>query len=169
MDTPHTETTALPQGDVGLLRTAVAQRLLAAPLTARLAYTGADGTPRLIPINYHWTGEELVMGAFDDSYKIKDLRAHPDVAVCIDTEDGAPNVLMLRGKVTLENVEGVVPEYAAAQRQRMGEAAEGYLELVSGLNMVRIALRPTWVGVVDFEERFPERTPKPVLRAFGAT
>ena len=30
---------------------------------------------------------------------------------------------------------------------------------VPGLRMVRIGLRPSWVGVIDFRERFPGRTP----------
>ncbi|MET8357402.1 pyridoxamine 5'-phosphate oxidase family protein [Micromonospora sp. NPDC005171] len=101
-----------PQGDVKLLDTPVARRLLAASLVARLAYTSRDGTPRLIPVNFLWTGAELVVGAFAGTYKIRDLSARPDVAVCLDTADGLPQVLMLRGKVTLAEVEGVLPEYA---------------------------------------------------------
>jgi hypothetical protein len=27
--------------------------------------------------------------------------------------------------------------------------------------MVRIGLRPAWVGVLDFQQRFPEMTPHP--------
>ena len=59
----------------------VARRLPAAPTPARLAYIGRDGSPRLIPMNFVWTGDELVMGAFAGTYKIADLQAHPDVAV----------------------------------------------------------------------------------------
>jgi nitroimidazol reductase NimA-like FMN-containing flavoprotein (pyridoxamine 5'-phosphate oxidase superfamily) len=53
----------VPQGDVRLLETDTARRLLATPVPARLAYTAKDGTPRVIPINFVWTGDELVMGA----------------------------------------------------------------------------------------------------------
>ncbi|MDH2430342.1 pyridoxamine 5'-phosphate oxidase family protein [Sphaerisporangium sp. TRM90804] len=159
-----------PQGDVRLLDTPVARRLLAAPLVARLAYTGKDGTPRLIPVDFLWTGDELVVGAFAGTYKIRDLRARPDVAVTIDTADGPPQVLMLRGRVTLAEADGVLPEYAAMQRRGMGErAATAYLEAIDrpGLRMVRIGLRPAWVGVLDFQRRFPSRTPQPVLAALG--
>ncbi|MFI6783334.1 pyridoxamine 5'-phosphate oxidase family protein [Micromonospora sp. NPDC050276] len=159
-----------PQGDVKLLDTPLAQRLLATCPVARLAYTSRDGTPRLIPVNFLWTGDELVVGAFAGTYKIRDLSARPDVAVCIDTADGLPEVLMLRGKVTLAEVEGVLPEYATIQRAGMGDdMGNAYLAAIDtpGLRMVRIGLRPTWVGVVDFQDRFPGRTPEPVRAALG--
>lgn len=171
MSLPDSQSANLPQGDVKLLDTPVAQRLLTAPLVARLAYTGRDGTPRLIPVNFLWTGEELVIGAFTGTHKLRDLRFRPDVAVCIDTADGPPQVLMLRGKVTLAEVEGILPEYAAMQRAGMGEeAGNAYLKAIDkpGLGMVRIGLRPTWVGVLDFQERIPSRTPGPVRAALHA-
>jgi hypothetical protein len=74
---------------------------------------------------------------------------------------------MLRGRVSMADVDGVLPEYAAAQRKGAGDATDVYLAAIDqpGLRMVRIGLRPTWVGVLDFQERFPSRTPAPVLAA----
>ncbi|GAB1817196.1 pyridoxamine 5'-phosphate oxidase family protein [Herbidospora sp. RD11066] len=170
MGLPHDEA-ALPQGDLRLLDTPLARRLLAAPLVARMAYTAADGTPRLVPVNFLWTGEEMVVGAFAGTYKIRDLRARPDVAVCVDTADGLPEVVMLRGRVTLEEVEGVLPEYAEIQRRGMGEeAGSAYVKAIDrpGLRMVRIGLRPNWAGVLDFRDRFPGMTPQPVVDALRA-
>jgi Pyridoxamine 5'-phosphate oxidase len=88
---------ALPQGDLGLLESDVAQRLLHSPLPARMAYTGRDGKPRVVPIWFHWTGEELVMASFAGATKASALRANPDVAVTIDTEPFPPEVLLVRG------------------------------------------------------------------------
>lgn len=170
MSLSDTETVNLPQGDLRLLGTPTAQHLLKTARVARLAYTGKDEKPRLIPVNFLWTGDELVVPAFAGTYKVRDLRARPDVAVCIDTVGPPPQVLMLRGQVTLAEVEGVLPEYAATQRTMMGEeAGAAYIEAIDqpGLRMVRIALRPAWVGVLDFQERFAERTPAQVLAAFG--
>jgi hypothetical protein len=163
--------TGLAQGDLRLLDTPVAQRLLDAPVPARLAYTGHDGTPRVIPINTHWTGDELVMGAFAGTYKLPALGTRPEVAVCIDTIDGPPEALLLRGKVSMTDVDGVLPEYAAAQHKVMGDESAAYLTAIDkpGLKMVRIGLRPTWVGVLDFQHRFPGRTPAPVLAALTET
>ena len=46
-----------------VLNDKVAQELLASTQLARLAYTWRDGTPRVVPIWFHWTGSELVMAS----------------------------------------------------------------------------------------------------------
>jgi hypothetical protein len=48
-----------------------------------------------------------------------------------------------------------------------GEASEAYLAAIDqpGLTMVRIGLRPSWVGVLDFHDRLPDRTPQRVRAA----
>jgi hypothetical protein len=92
------ETMALPQGDLRLLEGDVAKHLLASTVPARLAFVWTDGTPRVVPTWFHWTGEQL-------------------------------------GE----------------------EAAADYLAQVDqpGTRMARIGVRPTWVGVLDFETRLP--------------
>jgi len=165
------DTTDIRQGDIRLLDSPTAQDLLTTTLISRLAYTAKDGTPRVIPVNHLWNGTELVVAAFADTFKIRALQARPDVAVCIDTADGLPQVLMLRGRVDMTDVEGVLPEYAVMQRRLLGEeASSAYLAAIDqpGLRMVRIALRPTWVGVLDFQDRFPALVPEPVKAALGA-
>src|SRR6266536_3471314 len=57
-------TMALPQGDLRLLESDVAKRLLTSSIPARFAYTARDGTPRVVPTWFHWTGDELVMPTF---------------------------------------------------------------------------------------------------------
>jgi hypothetical protein len=148
----------LSQGDVRLLDGEVARRLLASTEPARLAYVAPDGTPRVLPMLFHWDGEEVVMSTFAGAHKIAALRANPDVAITIDTPGPPPEVLLVRGRVTVTGVEGIVPEYALAQRRYYGEeqAAAGLAEVdVPGTRMARIALRPSWAGVIDFQTRFP--------------
>jgi hypothetical protein len=90
--------------------------------------------------------------------RLRDLRANPDVAISIDTESQPPKVLLLRGRAEVTEVDGVVPEYAASAHQYMGEeAAAEYLAMLDqpGTKMARIAVRPTWVGLIDFESRLP--------------
>jgi hypothetical protein len=160
----------LRQGDIRLADTPVSQELLAAATPAHVAYTALDGSLRNIPINFHWNGQELVMGAFAGTYKIAALRAHPAVAVTIATHHQGAKVLLLRGEVTLTDVDGLLEEYAIAQRRTMGEeASRDYLASIDkpGLRMVRIALRPDWVGVLDFATRVPERTPRLVREALA--
>jgi hypothetical protein len=160
----------LRQGDTRLISTSVARELLAAPTPAYLAYTGLDGSPRNIPINFHWDGRELVMGAFAGTFKIAALRAHPAVAVTVATHHQGAKALLLRGEVTLTDADGLLEEYVIAHRRTMGEQASGgYLAAIDkpGLRMVRIALRPRWVGVLDFSTRMPERTPRIVREALA--
>ena len=51
------------QGDLALLNDPIAQALLRSTIPARLAYSWTDGTPRVVPIWFHWTGEEFVSEA----------------------------------------------------------------------------------------------------------
>ena len=86
------------------------------------------------------------------------LRTNPAVAVTIDTESFPPEVLTLRGLVTITEVEGVPDEYASAARRYLGdEEAGAYLSQIDqpGTRMARIDLRPSWVGVLDFQTRLP--------------
>lgn len=147
------------QGDLALINNPVAQRLLASRELARLAYVAKDGTPRVLPMLFHWTGDELVLPTFAKSAKVRSLRANPELAVTIDSFGPPPEVLLLRGRVTLTEVQGVLPEYIAAHVRYYGEeqgrANTADLEQAQGVRMVRIALRPSWVGVIDFQTRLP--------------
>jgi nitroimidazol reductase NimA-like FMN-containing flavoprotein (pyridoxamine 5'-phosphate oxidase superfamily) len=49
----------------------------------RLAYTGLDGSPRAIPIGFHWDGTRFVIGTATNSPKMQALRANPKVALTI--------------------------------------------------------------------------------------
>ena len=150
--------TTLLQGDTALLDTDLARELLASTEPARLAYTAGDGTPRVLPMWFLWSGGELVLATFAGSAKVAALRARPDVAVTIDRIGPPPDVLLLRGRVDLVEVDGVLPEYAEMQVRYLGpEIAAGALAQVDvpGVRMVRIALRPSWVGTLDFRTRFP--------------
>jgi hypothetical protein len=160
-----TENEALPQGDPRLLQTETAQRLLASTIPARVAYVAEDGTPRLVATWFHWNGQALVMPTFISAPHIKRpaarismLRARPDVTVSIDTESFPPDVLTVRGRVEITDVDGIAPEYRASAHHFMGdEAATAYLAQIDqpGTHMARIVLRPEWVGLLDFRTRMP--------------
>jgi hypothetical protein len=153
------------QGDVRLLENDIAQRLLSSSIPARYAYTSGDGTPRVVASWFHWTGEELVMPTFisaphvrHPAYRVRALRANPDVAVTIDTESFPPEAIALRGRAEIAEQDGIVPEYALAAHRYLGEEeATAYLAQIDhpATRMARIAVRPTWVGVVDFQTRLP--------------
>jgi hypothetical protein len=67
-------------------------------------------------------------------------------------------VLLIRGRARLEAVDGIVPEYDAAAERYFGrEQGHAWLNRLRGMipGMVRIAITPEWVGLVDFQTRFP--------------
>ena len=86
------------------------------------------------------------------------LRANPDVAISVDTESFPPEVLSIRGRAEIAEIEGVAPEYAEAAHRFLGpEQAAEYLSEIDqpGTRMARIAVRPRWVGLMDFQTRMP--------------
>lgn len=146
-----------------VLNDKVAQELLESNELARLAYTGTDGTPRVVPIWFHWTGTSVVLATPSSAPKIKALRARPEVALTIDTNGFPHHVLLLRGTAQLEHVDGVVPEYAAAAQRYFGrEQGQKWVDQLRGMGatMERIAITPTSATVLDFETRYPSAIAK---------
>jgi len=146
------------QGMLDLLNHPVSQELLQSKIPARLAYNATDGTPRVVPIWFHWNGREVVMGTPPKAPKLKSLAKNPKVAITIDDNNFPHKVLMIRGSARLETVAGIVPEYAAAAERYFGaEQGRAWVKQLGGMtsSMVRIAITPEWVGLLDFQTRFP--------------
>jgi Pyridoxamine 5'-phosphate oxidase len=147
----------MTQGDVSLLADPVAQALLASAQLAHLAYQWSDGSPRVVPIWFQWNGEEVVMGTPPAAPKLKVLRDGDPVAITIDSRDWPYQVLYVRGNAEISTIKGVVAEYALAAAKYLGDlqGAVWVRQFPQGVRMTRIAVRPTWVGVLDFTTRFP--------------
>jgi nitroimidazol reductase NimA-like FMN-containing flavoprotein (pyridoxamine 5'-phosphate oxidase superfamily) len=146
------------QGDLALLQDPASQELLHSKIPARLAYVWTDGTPRVIPIWFHWNGKELVMGTPPKAPKLKALAKNPKVSLTIDNNEFPHKVLLVRGTARLETVDGIVPEYAAAaDRYFEPEQARAWLAQLRTriTSMVRVTITPEWVGLLDFKTRFP--------------
>lgn len=146
------------QGDLALLDDPVAQRLLQSTIPARVAYNWTDGTPRVIPIGFHWNGTELVLGTPPDAPKMRALNDGVRVAVTIDSDTMPYKVLLIRGTVRTDTVDGIAPEYEAMCQRVMGDdQAQAWLDNMRPIcpQMTRVFIRPEWVGILDFEERFP--------------
>ncbi|WP_328616186.1 pyridoxamine 5'-phosphate oxidase family protein [Amycolatopsis sp. NBC_00355] len=134
------------------------RELLARDLT-RLAYVAKDGTPRSVPIAFTWNGTEIVLCTSKNAPKLPALRANPVVALTIDTEVHPPKILLIRGRVELDVVDGIPEEYlqmngsyGMTAEQRVAWEAE-VRELYDG--MVRIVVTPTWAKLIDFETTLP--------------
>jgi hypothetical protein len=150
------------QGDLGLLQHPASQELLTSKIPARLAYVWTDGSPRVIPIWFHWNGKEIVMGTPPKAPKLKALAKNPRVSLTIDDNVFPHKVLLIRGTARLEPVNGVVPEYALAAERYFGpEQGKAWVVQMGKMvqSMVRVTITPTWVGLLDFQTRFPSALP----------
>jgi hypothetical protein len=156
----------LPQGDLRLLETGLAQELLRSSIPARLAFIAADRTPRVVPTWFQWNGVEVVMATYvagpnagirHPAARIAALRANPTVALSIDTEDFPSRSLTIRGRAEIDEVDGLAAEYVASAHRFLGAAADDMLAAMDqpGTVQARIAVRPTWVGLLDFTSRLP--------------
>lgn len=141
-----------------ILNRPISQELLARDL-ARLAYVAKDGTPRTIPIQFVWNGTQIVMCTPKNAPKLASLRANPAVALTVDTESHPPRILLIRGTVELDVVDGIPDEflevngtYKMTPEQRVEWEAE-VRSLYDG--MVRVVVTPTWAKLIDFETTLP--------------
>ena len=146
----------VPAGDLTLLDDPLAVELLTSRVPARLAYVWFDGTPRVVPIWFHWTGDALVMCSPARAPKLKAIQQNPAVSVTIDSNEWPYRVLSVRGDATVTHGDDVAPEYAAAAERYLGQAAgQGWVQQIRGMPMGRIVVEPRWVNVLDFEQRLP--------------
>jgi hypothetical protein len=150
----------------------VAQRLLDSANPARLAYVARDGTPRVVPVGFHWNGTTIVIGTVPASAKVAALRANPAVAITVDTSPPTwpPNVLLVRGTATVTLVDGVFPEYVAGAKKLT--PAEEFPHWEAGVHalydrMARIDITPVWAKVHDFETRIPQAVEDLAKAKFG--
>ncbi|HWL95730.1 MAG TPA: pyridoxamine 5'-phosphate oxidase family protein [Nocardioidaceae bacterium] len=150
----------------------VAQRLLDSSNPARLAYVARDGTPRVVPVGFHWDGVTFVVGTAPRAAKVSALQANPAVALTIDTSPPTwpPNALLVRGTATVSLVEGAFAEYVAGSKKQI--PAEDFVSWESGVHalydqMARIDITPTWVKIHDFDTRIPKAVEDLAKAKFG--
>jgi hypothetical protein len=140
----------------------VAQSLLQSTHTGHLAYLWRDGKPRVVPMWFLWTGEEILMGAPPNSPKMKVLAEHPDIAFNIDKGDWPYQSLTIRGTARITTVdqpiEKTFPEYIAMARRYLGEEGSQMfldLHLKTFSDWIRIAVHPEEVRILDMTQSFP--------------
>jgi hypothetical protein len=146
------------QGSLDLLQHAAAQEMLTSRIPARLAYVWMDNSPRVVPIWFHWNGSEIVMATPPKAPKLKALAKNPKVSLTIDNNEFPHKVLLIRGSVRMEAVDGIVREYEMAAERYFGrEQGEAWVKQLRGMisSMVRLTVTPEWVGLLDFQTRYP--------------
>jgi hypothetical protein len=130
-----------------------AQELLTSANLARLAYTGKDGFPRVIPVGFYWNGEAIVVATAPVSPKAAAMSAQPHVALTIEPDASSNKSLQIRGLAALETVDGIPEEYLKASRKSMDAAQSQEFEAnVRAVykQMSRITITPTWARFYDF-------------------
>jgi hypothetical protein len=146
------------QGNLSLLKHPIAEELLSSSIPARLAYNWTDGTPRVVPIWFHWDGEVFVMGSPLNAPKMKALASNSQVALTIDDITFPYKILQVRGSVNIETVKSPSAEYASCAKRYLGdEVGQGFVDQFTGMfpEMARITITPKWASVIDLVERFP--------------
>jgi hypothetical protein len=134
------------------------QELLGRDIT-RLAYVAKNGTPRNVPIGFVWNGSTIVMCTTRNAPKLASLAANPTVALTIDTEVHPPKILLVRGRVELDDVDGIPDEYLTMNTsyEMTAEQRVEWEKEVRSLydGMVRVVVTPTWAKLIDFETTLP--------------
>src|SRR6202521_2782201 len=117
------------QGDLELLQHPASKELLESKIPARLAYVWTDGTPRVIPIWFHWNGRDLVLATPPKAPKLKALAKNPKVALTIDDNVFPHKVLLIRGSAGLQTLDGIVREKATRpERYFAQEQGQAWVE-----------------------------------------
>jgi hypothetical protein len=84
------------------------------------------------------------------------------VALTIDDNNFPHKVLLVRGTASLQPVKGIVPEYAVAAERYFGiQQGKAWVTQLATMiqDMVQITITPEWVGLLDFQTRFPSALP----------
>jgi nitroimidazol reductase NimA-like FMN-containing flavoprotein (pyridoxamine 5'-phosphate oxidase superfamily) len=132
-----------------------ARHLLETATICHLAYAGPDGLPRVIPVGFLWTGSAVVICTATTAPKVRALAARPEVALTIDGGDtpASAKSVLIRGRATLETVDGIPGEYLKSATKAMeGAELAGFEAAVRQMyqRMVRITVEPSWARFFDY-------------------
>jgi hypothetical protein len=150
-----------------------AEELLREATLVRLAYSGSDGSPRVVPLGFHWNGRDVVVCTATTAPKVKALSARPSVALTIDRADtpATAKALLIRGNATVEIVEGIPAEFLDGAAKSLDDAELQAFEAQvrqTYERMARIAITPQWARFYDFGAgRLPTFLGKLVAEAHG--
>jgi PPOX class probable F420-dependent enzyme len=134
----------------------VVASLLDGPNLARLAYSGLDGRPRVVPIWFTLLDGDIVMVTGPKAAKVRALEANNAVALTIDDARPPYKVLLVEGDASLEPIEGIAPEYEAIARRYLRAVADAYLSQLRIKRQIRIRVIPRSWRIFDFVKRYPK-------------
>lgn len=163
--------TDLTNGSVEeILTDPVAMDLIDKEPLMRLAYTGTDGAPRVIPVGYLVRDGQFIFCTVPSSAKVHALRSDPRVAITVDVGQPPPCCLLVRGTADIEIVPGVPDDYLESSfRGLPAESHEQFEAQVRQLydEMARIVITPTWARLLDFQRTAPKAVERLVAAKGG--
>jgi len=109
----------------------------------------------VMPVWFAWKGE-LIICSIIVAVKLKSLTDGARVAIDIDENTWPYHRLMLRGAVSTRQFPGVVPGYRDTAIRYLGEQfGNMFIDQFEsmGMPMTRIAVKPDWAGLYNFESR----------------
>jgi PPOX class probable F420-dependent enzyme len=110
--------------------------------TAKLATTGRDGQPHVVPVWFVLDGAELVFTTHETSVKGRALRRDPRVSLCVDDETPPYSFVTVQGVASVDTDRASLRRWATAIGERyMGaDRAEefGARNAVPGELLVRV-------------------------------
>ncbi len=136
----------------------LAKELLQSNILVRMAYTGTDGFPRVVPLGFYWDSTQFYVCTATNAPKVRALETNPKVAMTIDTNTQPPHVLLVRGTARLEIVDGVPLEFLKASHKYIEPQSWPEFDTQARAlykQMARIAILPEWAKLLDFETRLP--------------
>jgi hypothetical protein len=109
----------------------------------------------VIPIGFHWNGNEIVVCTAATAPKVKAVSSRPNVAITIDVGDTPTEAkaLLVRGLARVDIVDGVPDEYLAASAKTLGadQLPEFERQVRSTYDrMARISIEAAWARFFDF-------------------
>lgn len=119
------------------------RQLLSQPNVGNLGFNGLDSYPRVIPVWFKFTGDEIQVASPPNLYKCRALRADPRAVLTVSTPKTPYHVVSATGRVDIE----VIPEPDRIAFVR--EIAERYLGLDGGRKYVEAWIRGGHPGPGD--------------------
>jgi PPOX class probable F420-dependent enzyme len=116
--------------------------LTASTRTAKVATTGADGRPHVVPVWFVLDGDTVVFTLGDRSAKALHMRHNPRVALCVDDETPPYAFVLIEGTVETSPNPPVMLDWCTriARRYIGADLAEAYgkRNAVAGELLVRV-------------------------------
>ncbi len=119
------------------------------------------------PIGFLWKDGRVVVCTIPTSAKVKALSQNPTAALTIDSDGQPPRCLLMRGRASIDIVEGVPQDYVDASLKT--QSARGAKDFECGVramydSMARITIEPTWASLNDFETTLPKEMERLLAR-----